>query len=104
MALAAITQMQQWGLTALRTRVAALITHLEARLAQRGLADGLVPGHAPHFCAWVPPPARLEDVTAAVRDAGCIVARRAGALRIAPYLHIDEAQLDHLVDTLARSV
>ena len=54
----------------LRTRVAALITHLEARLAQRGLADGLVPGHAPHFCAWVPPPARLEDVTAAVRDAG----------------------------------
>lgn len=104
MALAAITQMQRWGLTALRTRVAALITHLEARLAQRGLADGLVPGHAPHFCAWVPPRERLVDVTAAVRDAGCIVACRAGALRIAPYLHVDEAQLDHLVDTLARSV
>lgn len=103
MSLAAIDQMQAWGLDAVRSRVAALVNHLETGLTQRGLGDGLTPGHAPHFCAWRPPPDRLAAVTAAAREAGCILASRAGALRIAPYLHINEGQIDRLIDVLASS-
>lgn len=104
MALAAVNQLQTWGLDTIRSRVHALVHHLRTGLTRRGLGDGLTPHHAPHFCAWRPPPDRLAAVTSAARKADCIVASRAGALRIAPYLHIDERQIDRLVDVLARSI
>jgi len=104
MALAAARQLQVWGQPAIYSHLQQQLHHLTQQLHDRGLADGLQQPHAPHFCAWRPPSGREQAAQQAVEAGGYVVAQRAGALRIAPYLHTTLAELDALVDTLAAAV
>ena len=65
--------------------------------ARRDLFD--VPDDVAYFNA-----ASLSPMLHAVREAGCFVARRGDALRVAPHLHITATDVDRLVTTLTRAI
>lgn len=98
---AALDQVALWGVDNIRGRLQALLDHLAARLAARGLADWLVSPHAPHLCALRPPADRLSHLAQTLSAAGIQLSRRGAVLRIAPYLHIGEDDINTLVDHLA---
>ena len=102
MASAALQQMQRWGgIESVGQRLAALTRYLEQALRRRGLNEFLLPGHASHLCAWAPPDGALPRVHAALQEASIVMQVRDKGLRIAPHLHIREAQLDQLVRVLS---
>lgn len=105
MASAALLQMQRWGgIENIARRLAALTQHLEQALQQRALNDFLVRDHAPHICAWAPPPESLPRIQTALERAGIVLSVRGQGLRIAPHLHVSQAQLDKFAGVLAAAV
>lgn len=105
MSAAALEQLQAWGVESISLRLGQLTAALDRALDARGLAAWKTPGHAPHFTALRAPDQRqLEAVAGALQKHGVVCTRRAGLLRIAPHLHVDEADMARLARIVADAV
>lgn len=105
MSAAALQQLQAWGVAGISRRLGQLTTALDRALDAHGLDAWKTPGHAPHFTALRAPHAgQLDAATDALRNANVICTRRAGLLRIAPYLHVGEADMDRVARIVADAV
>lgn len=104
MAEAALTQLHGWGLASLPARLGARTRALDAALRDAGLEACVADGHAPHFTGVRVPTGRMDAVGAALDGAGIVCTRRHGLLRIAPHLHVDEADMAHVAGTIAAAM
>ena len=104
MAEAALGQLHGWGVASLPERLGARTAALVATLRDAGLEACVADGHAPHFTGVRVPAERMEAVGAALDAAGIVCTRRHGLLRIAPHLHVDEADMTRVADTIAAAM
>ena len=98
---AAQAQLRRWRPARVLDHLRGLLVALDDGLDARGLGDWKTPRHAPHLCGVRPPAQRFEAVAAALRDAGIECTARYGALRIAPHLHVSQADIARCVEVLA---
>lgn len=94
---AAFTQLHAWGVGAISARLGALTARLRAHLAD---AFDMPGDGAPHFVGLGPRDATLEACVQALRRERIVCTARHGRLRIAPHLHVDEADIDRLASVL----
>ena len=104
MAEAALGQLHDWGLASLPERLGARTRALDAALRDAGLEACVADGHAPHFTGVRVPAERMDAVGAALDAAGIVCTRRHGLLRVAPHLHVDEADMTHVAETIAAAM
>jgi selenocysteine lyase/cysteine desulfurase len=102
MADAAMAQLQAWSVESVSERLQRLTGALDQALDERGLSQWKTAGHAPHFTALrAPTPALLEAVATRLGTEGIVCTRRAGLLRIAPHLHVHEADMRRVAESVA---
>jgi len=104
MAIAALTQLVQWGVP----RVAQALAGRTADIARRAKDIGLAPlpedQRGPHMLGVrLPEPVR-ERVLPALASANCFAAVRGASLRIAPHLHTTDDDVVRLFDALATAL
>lgn len=105
MSAAALAQLQAWGVANVSRRLAQLTRAFDQALDTHGLQAWRTPGHAPHFTALrAPDQTQLDAVAEALRQQGVICTRRMGLLRIAPYLHASEVELQRVARLVADAV
>ena len=101
MAIAALEQLVEWGVD----RVAATLTDVTASLTQTTAALGLDPlppdQRGPHMLGVRLPDSVRAAVLPALAAANCFAAVRGEMLRLAPHVHVDDADLTRLADALA---
>lgn len=101
MADAGMAQVQAWGTDNIASRLGMLTATLDAALDAHGLGAWTTPRHAPHLVGLVPPANCFGRAVAALRAGGIICTARYGRLRIAPHLHVDDADVQRVADVLA---
>lgn len=94
---AAYAQLHAWGVEAISARLGVLTARLRAQL---GDAFEMPRDGAPHFVGLRPRNATLEACVQALRREGIACTARHGGLRIAPHLHVDEADIDRVARVL----
>lgn len=103
-AIAALEQIDRWSIDA----IAQSITAINDRLAQRLAAMGfdLLPKTGPyrHLLGAGLPDRAPDDLVARLRDRNVHISQRGRALRFAPHLHVDEADIARLFDALEREL
>ena len=106
MNIAALEQLLRWGGAArISARLRSLTDTLRLKLRNHGLEDGLPPAPgAAHLCAWQAPSGLAPRLQQHLHRSGIILSVRGDGLRIAPHLHVDDTQLDHFTDALARGL
>ncbi|MFP7723273.1 aminotransferase class V-fold PLP-dependent enzyme [Lysobacter sp. A3-1-A15] len=104
MAEAALGQLHDWGMASLPARLGMRTRALDTALRDAGLEGCCMPGHAPHFTGVRVPPDRMTAVAPVLDAAGIVCTRRHGVVRIAPHLHVDEAAMRRVADTLAAAL
>ncbi len=101
MAIAALEQLGEWGVD----RVADSLTEVTASLAAITAALGLDPlpleQRGPHLLGVRLPDAVRATVVPGLAAANCFAAVRGEMLRLAPHVHVDDADLAQLADALA---
>lgn len=104
MAEAGLAWVVQQGVAVISQRLGTLTSRLRAELAARRAGFAWPAAHAPHLIGLRPAAASLDTCGQALRQAGIACTARHGALRIAPYLHVDELDIDRTVSVLAQAV
>ena len=102
-AIAALEQLNAWGIGAITATLAEINRRVSERLV--GLRFGLPPERfrSPHmFGARLPTGAAAVDVVGALRKQRVFVSQRGSSLRFGPHLHVTEADIDQLSDSLER--
>ncbi len=101
MAIAALEQLDEWGVDRVAATLAAVTRSIAGAATSMGL-DPLAPEQrGPHLLGVRLPDAVRADVVAGLAAANCFAAVRGEVLRLAPHLHVTDADVDHLVDALA---
>ena len=100
MAIAALEQLRAWGVS----RVAATLSQITAAIAERAGSLGLPPlpteQRGPHLLGVKLPSAMRSGVVQALAAADCYAAVRGETLRLAPHLHVTDADIECLIDAL----
>jgi selenocysteine lyase/cysteine desulfurase len=104
MAIAAIEQLGAWEVS----RVAAMLSDVTGALAARATTLGLqlLPAEqrGPHLLGVQLSDAMPAGVLQDLAAAGCFAAVRGDVLRIAPHVHVTDADVDRLMEALRRIV
>jgi selenocysteine lyase/cysteine desulfurase len=102
MAIAALEQLDSWGVD----RVAATLTQVTTSIAAAATTLGLDPlppeQRGPHLLGVRLPDAIRSEVVPALATANCYAAVRGEMLRIAPHLHVNDADVERLMDALTK--
>lgn len=93
----AFEQLHAWGIDAVSARLGVLTARLRAQLDG---AFAMPRNGAPHFLGLRPRHATLEACMQALRRERIVCTARRGVLRIAPHLHVDEADIDRVAGVL----
>ncbi|HEU4786157.1 MAG TPA: aminotransferase class V-fold PLP-dependent enzyme, partial [Gemmatimonadaceae bacterium] len=104
-AIAALEQLNAWGIGAITATLAEINRRVSERLV--GLRFRLPPEQfrSPHmFGAQVPTGSAAADVVGALRKQRVFVSQRGSSLRFGPHLHVTEADIDQLSDSLERAL
>jgi selenocysteine lyase/cysteine desulfurase len=100
MAIAALEQLASWGVD----RVAASLAEVTASIAEAATTLGLDPlppqQRGPHLLGVRLPDAVRSAVVPALAAANCYAAVRGEMLRIAPHLHVDDGDVERLMEAL----
>lgn len=104
MAIAALEQIHAWTPPRIAATLAGVTADIAGRVAAAGLGITVTEPRGPHLLGLRVPGGATGRVAAALRQAGCYVARRGDALRVAPHLHVTPADVDRLVTTLTAAV
>jgi selenocysteine lyase/cysteine desulfurase len=104
MAAAALELVASWG----PENIAASLSAITRKIALLGQAFGLTPTpaaeRAPHLLGLRMVHGPAKPVAEALASHGVFVSARAGTLRIAPHLHVTEADVTRFTDMLSRSL
>lgn len=104
MAVAALEQLGDWGVE----RIAAALADVTASVADVAASLELAPMPAaqrgPHMLGVHLPERARTDVVADLAEAGCYAAVRGEMLRLAPHLHVTDADVEQLADALTRAL
>ncbi|GFK95287.1 Isopenicillin N epimerase [Fundidesulfovibrio magnetotacticus] len=104
MAAASLGLIQEWGVAG----IAATLSGITRRLALTGQAFGLTPTpaaeRAPHLLGLRLAHGKAAPVAAAMAREGVHVSPRGATLRLAPHLHVNDADLTRFADALARAL
>ena len=102
MAIAALEQIAEWEIP----RIAATLAGRTSEIARRAAGLGLDPvphdRRGPHLLGVRLPEDARDGVVSALADLNCFVALRGGSLRISPHLHTNDADVERLIEGLAR--
>lgn len=93
---AGLAQVLAWTPAAIAARLGGLTARLVASLADAGLGDWVLQPSSPHLLGVAPPPARLHAVRAALAREDVVCIERDGVFRLAPHLHVGEADIDRV--------
>jgi selenocysteine lyase/cysteine desulfurase len=102
MAIAALEQVLAWGPSRIGDALATVTAEIATRLAGAGVTASEPRG--PHLLGLHIPGGAADRVAAELKAANCFVARRGDAIRVAPHLHVTQADVDRLVTTLIASL
>lgn len=103
-AIAALEQLLAWGVPEIAATLARTNRALAARLAGLGLEPLAEELRGPHFLGLRLPEGAPADLVERLAEAGVLVSRRGGHLRITPHLYTDAEDCDRLVAALARAL
>ncbi|WP_327003074.1 aminotransferase class V-fold PLP-dependent enzyme [Dactylosporangium sp. NBC_01737] len=104
MAIAALEQIHAWTPARIAATLAGITADVAARVTAAGAGITATEPRGPHLLGLRVPGGATDRAAAALRQAGCYVARRGDALRVSPHLHVTPADVDRLVGTLAAAV
>lgn len=102
---AALGQVRAWGVEAIAQRLGELTSALDKALDAHGLSTWKTPRHAPHLTALrAPDAATLDAAFNALQSEAIICTRRAGLMRIAPHLNVDEDDMQRVAQVVAAAI
>jgi len=104
MALAAIQQLLDWTVPRIAVTLQERTDEIAARAEQLGLTVPSPDARAPHMLGLELPPDAARRAAAALAEEGVVVSMRGSSLRIAPHLHINQEDVDRLMEALASAV
>jgi selenocysteine lyase/cysteine desulfurase len=104
MAVAGLEQLQAWGIDAVGRSVAAIAGRIATGLGALGLAVPAPDERGPHILGVDLPPGSAERASAALQAEGVVVSVRGDALRIGPYLHTHDGDIDRLLTALGEAL
>jgi selenocysteine lyase/cysteine desulfurase len=104
MAIAALEQLHAWRVERIAAGLAPLTARIAARVAELGLDPLPASRRGPHLLGVKLPAARSAAVLPALAEAGCYASVRGDALRIAPHLHVTDADVARLVGALGTAL
>jgi selenocysteine lyase/cysteine desulfurase len=101
MAVAALEQLLEWRVEAVAEELARLTAAIAERVGRLGV--GVIPAaeRGPHILGIELPGKTTARVVGAMRERGVVASVRGRSLRIAPHLHVRDADVDRLVDAIA---
>ncbi|HZX81427.1 MAG TPA: aminotransferase class V-fold PLP-dependent enzyme [Lysobacter sp.] len=97
---AGLAQVVDWTPTAIAARLGALLARLRAHLDAAGLGDWCVSPSSPHLLGIAPRVARVAALRALLDTANVACIDRDGVFRLAPHLHIGEADIDRVAEAI----
>jgi selenocysteine lyase/cysteine desulfurase len=101
MAIAALEQLTAWEVPRIAEALARITGSVADRAAELGLHPVRADERGPHMLGLRFEESLREAIVPALAAAGCYAAVRGDSLRIAPHLHVTDADVDCLVDALA---
>jgi selenocysteine lyase/cysteine desulfurase len=104
MTLAALAQIQAWGVSNVSAALGRITAEIGARVSELGLEPLPPDERGPHMLGVTLPEGTRERVLAALSEGGCFAALRGTSLRIAPHLHVTDADVDRLTGALSKAV
>ena len=104
MAIAALEQLQAWGIAPVGRAVAAITDRIATGAASLGLTVPPAEARGPHILGVDLPPGSAERVSAALQADRVVISVRGPSLRIGPYLHTHDADVDRLLSALATAL
>lgn len=97
---AALDQVLEWTPAAIADRLGALLARLRGHLDGAGLARWQVAPSSPHLLGLAPPRQRLDAVRAALAGDRIVCIERDGVFRLAPHVHVREADVDRIAEAV----
>jgi selenocysteine lyase/cysteine desulfurase len=97
---AALTQVLDWTPAAIATRLEARLSRLRARLEAAGMGDWCVDPSSPHLLGLRPPVSRLPATRDVLTGMRIVCIERDGVFRLAPHLHVSDADIDRVAGAL----
>ena len=101
MAIAALEQVDEWGVDRVATTLAAVTGSIAGAATTMGLDPLPAVQRGPHLLGVRLPAAVRAEVVSGLAAANCFAAVRGEVLRLAPHLHVTDADVDRLLDALA---
>jgi len=99
-AVAALEQLQAWGVPEVARSLAEINQRIQARLEALGFALPPAALRCPHMFGARLPQRYSGDLVGALRARKVFISQRGSAVRFAPHLHVTEADLDRLFAAL----
>ncbi|MEP6491760.1 MAG: aminotransferase class V-fold PLP-dependent enzyme [bacterium] len=100
-AVAALEQVQEWGVARVAASLADINGRIQTRLESLGFELPPPGARCPHMFGARVPAHWTGDVVGALRAQQVFVSQRASSIRFAPHLHVTEADIDQLFAALA---
>jgi selenocysteine lyase/cysteine desulfurase len=104
MAVAALEQLESWGVAPIGAAVAKVTERIAAGAAALGLTPMPPAARGPHILGIDLPDGAAERVGAALQADRVVVSTRGRSLRIGPYLHTHDSDVDRLLSALAAAL
>lgn len=102
MALAALRQVEKWGVASIALTLAAHTARIAQETRRLGLETSSRDQRGPHILGIELPQAALASVTRTLADKGVYVGIRGSNIRISPHVYATRADIDHLIAALGR--
>ena len=102
-AIAALEQLQTWGVKQVADSLGAVNERIQIRLEALGFALPPVAQRCPHLFGAQLPKGHSGDLVGALRAHNVFVSQRGSSIRFAPHLHVTEDDIDQLFGALAKA-
>jgi len=99
-AIAALRQIEQWGIAGIAARLGAITDRIAAAVAPLGY-EILAPHFRSRHILGLSVAGDPQDLIGLLRARNIHVSQRGDAIRIAPHLHVTDADVDRLIEALA---
>lgn len=103
-AIAALEQLQAWGVTQVADSLGVVNQRIQTRLEALGFELPPVAQRCPHLFGARLPKGYSGDLIGTLRANNVFVSQRGSSIRFAPHLHVTEDDIDQLFGALAKAV
>ena len=99
-AIAALEQLQAWGVAEVAQNLAAINGQIQVRLEALGFELPPPAQRCPHMFGARPPVSSPHDLVGTLRAKHVFISQRGSSVRFAPHLHVTEADIEQLLAAL----